>query len=46
MRNFVAKALLLSSLAAVSAMAEGLFIGGEGGARARAGGGRGAPIAM
>ncbi len=31
MRNFVAKALLLSSLVAASAMAEGLFIGGEAG---------------
>lgn len=31
MRNFVAKALLFSSLVAASAMAEGLFIGGEAG---------------
>ena len=31
MRNFVAKALLLSSLVAASAMAEGLFVGGEAG---------------
>ena len=31
MRNFVARALLLSSLVAASAMAEGLFIGGEAG---------------
>ena len=31
MRKFVAKALLLSSLVAASAMAEGLFVGGEAG---------------
>ncbi|MFC2527681.1 MAG: hypothetical protein ACFNVQ_01210 [Campylobacter sp.] len=31
MRNLVARVALLGSLAAVSAMAEGLFIGGEGG---------------
>ena len=31
MRNFVARALLLSSLVAASAMAEGLFVGGEAG---------------